>query len=332
MARHIDNADTRVIAATGAVAAAGAAAVAGTASKVRARRRKRARRYRLEAGEPMPDGVRRIALGQLDLVADDIAAPDDGPDDEAVHEARKAFKRLRALLRVNRDQLGDDIRRRENAAFRDAGRRLSGARDARVVVATFDDLTERNQDSLPPGAFAGLHAVLATAAARPGLRIGSEDAAAVAAEVEEARGRVAAWPLEGVEAATLAAGLARIQRRGRRAYREAKADPSSEHLHELRKRTKDLWHAAQILRPAAPKRMRKLATRAHELSDLLGENHDLALLRDAVDEHANVMAPGEQEQLRNMIDRRQAKLRRRALRCAGRIYGTKPRKLARLVS
>src|SRR5215218_7361593 len=141
MARHIDNADTRVIAATGAVAAAGAAAVAGTASKVRARRRKRARRYRLEAGEPMPDGVRRIALGQLDLVADDIAAPDDGPDDEAVHEARKAFKRLRALLRVNRDQLGDDIRRRENAAFRDAGRRLSGARDARVVVATFDDLT-----------------------------------------------------------------------------------------------------------------------------------------------------------------------------------------------
>jgi hypothetical protein len=34
--------------------------------------------------------------------------------------------------------------------------------------------------------------------------------------------------------------------------------------HELRKRAKYLWCAAQIVRPAAPKKMKRIARRAHE--------------------------------------------------------------------
>jgi hypothetical protein len=44
---------------------------------------------------------------------------------------------------------------------------------------------------------------------------------------------------QGDGAAALAPGLARIQKRGRAAYAAAKDDPSTENLHELRKRTKD---------------------------------------------------------------------------------------------
>ena len=47
----------------------------------------------------------------------------------------------------------------------------------------------------------------------------------------------------------------------------ARKDPSAEHLHEWRKRVKDLWHVAPSLQPAAPKRMNRLSRRAHTLAD-----------------------------------------------------------------
>jgi CHAD domain-containing protein len=201
--------------------------------------------------------------------------------------------------------------------LRDAGRELSGARDAQVMVQTLDKLA--------PEGYAGLRAVLAAEDAAP------PDTAAVRAAIDDARGRVETWPLNGDGAAALASGIARIQKRGRRAYRAAKQDPSSEHLHELRKRTKDLWHAAEILRPAAPKRMDKLANDAHKLADLLGDDHDLATLSEAAERNSATMTSDEREQLGAQIVRRRAKLQRKALRRASKLYAIKPKKIARRV-
>jgi CHAD domain-containing protein len=304
----------------GAVAA-GAAVAAGTAAQVRARSRKKARRFRLRDGEPVPDGIRRIATGQHDLIAEELDGSRNGDRDSAVHEARKAFKRLRALLRLTRDQLGPDVRRRENEAFRDAGRKLSGARDADVLAETLD--------ALQPGAFAGLRAaLLEDRVAATGDSIDE-----VLEAVHAARARVDTWPLGddgGIE--VLAPGFKRIYRRGRCAYRAADADPTTEHLHELRKRTKDLWHAAQVLRPAAPKRLRNLGRAAHKLSDVLGDDHDLATLLEASRKHASALAPGETELLTELIELRRAKLRRKALKQGRKLYSAKPRKLTRIVS
>jgi hypothetical protein len=153
------------------------------------------------------------------------------------------------------------------------------------------------------------------------------DAAEVLAAVAAARERLESWQLAD-DIASLAPGLKRIQRRGRRAYRAAKADPSTARLHALRRRTKDLWHAAQVLRPAAPKRMRKLARAAHQLSDVLGADHDLATLLEAGRKHALALAPPDRELLEELVQRRRAQLRRDALRRARKLYARKPRKLA----
>jgi CHAD domain-containing protein len=88
----------------------------------------------------------------------------------------------------------------------------------------------------------------------------------------------------------LAPGFKRIHRRGRRAYRAARRQPSTENPHELRKRTKYLWYAAQIVRAAAPKKMKRLARRADELSNLIGEDHDLAVLAQRADERRDRFA------------------------------------------
>jgi CHAD domain-containing protein len=291
--------------------------------------------YRLRPDEEAADGVRRVARGQLDLAADQLAGKGEGDLDTAVHESRKAFKRVRALVRVARDAVGDEAYRRENVVFRDAGRRLSATRDAAVMVETLDDLTERYRDELPDDAFSGLREALASEAAAASARLADDTGAVeeVQGALEAARRRVAGWPLDddgGPE--MLEPGFERIYRRGRRALKAARKDAGTEQLHELRKRAKDLWHAAQILRPAAPKEMKKLARRAHALSDLAGDDHDLAVLRAAARERHATLAPGELALLEGLVARRRRRLQRKALARGRRLYARKPRRLARLVA
>jgi CHAD domain-containing protein len=291
--------------------------------------------YRLRTDEEAADGVRRVARGQLDLAADQLAGKGEGDLDTAVHESRKAFKRLRALVRVARDAVGDEAYRRENVAFRDAGRRLSATRDAAVMVETLDDLTERYRDELPNDAFSGLRAALASEAAAASARLADDSGAVeeVQGALEAARRRVAGWPLDDDgDLEMLEPGFERIYRRGRRALKAARKEAGTEQLHELRKRAKDLWHAAQILRPAAPKEMKKLARRAHALSDLAGDDHDLAVLRAAARERHATLAAGELALLEGLVARRRRRLQRKALARGRRLYARKPRRLARLVA
>jgi CHAD domain-containing protein len=239
------------------------------------------------------------------------------------------------VVRLARDGLGEETYRRENETFREAGRALSGVRDARVMVDTLEDLTARYGDEIPDGAFGGLHDALRAEAQAAHARIENDPAAVrdVVAKLTAARARVESWPLpDSEDARFLAPGFERIYRRGRRAQRTAADDVSAETMHELRKRAKDLWHAAQVLRPAAPKPMNKLARRAHKLSDLAGEDHDLAVLLDGARERAHTLQPGELALLEALIARRREALQKDALARARRVYGRKPRKLARRIA
>jgi len=298
------------------------------------REQERRRAFRLNDAESADDGLRRIARGQIDGALDELGDADGGDPSEAVHEARKGFKRLRATVRLARDDLGDDVYRRENAAFRDVGRRLSGVRDAKVMVETLDALGKRYADELPARPFAGFRAALVREqkAAHEELRRDEATLRDVRAELEDARARVASWPLsDGAGHAILAPGFRRIYRRGRKEFRAAAADTNAESLHELRKRVKDLRYTGQVVGPVAPKRVRKLAKRANTLADVIGDDHDLAVLREAAAERAGTLEGDELQRLQELVDRRRARLQRKALKSAKKLYAPKPREIARLV-
>ena len=339
MARSSNQAAPAAAAGALAAAAGAAAAVALKRSRDRKARRSeadRARAYRLRPGEDAGDGVRRVARGQLDLADEklDAGAGRRGDLDRAVHDTRKAFKRLRALLRVSRDALGDEVYRRENTIFRDAGRKLSATRDAAVLVQTLDELTARYRDELGDDAFAGLRDALASEAEAASSALADDSAAVneVQGTLEAARRRVGGWPLpDDGGLAMLEPGFERIYGRGRRALKAARKDPGTESFHELRKRAKDLWHAAQVLRPAAPKAMKELGRRAHALSDVTGDDHDLAVLRAAARERHATLAPGELALLERLIARRRRRLQRKALAQGRRLYARKPTTLTKLV-
>jgi CHAD domain-containing protein len=323
--------------AAAAAVVTGAAAIGGKLAKDKltaSRDQEAARAYRLRRGEFVPDGMRRIARGQLDLGIEELEGQPNRKLDEAVHETRKRLKRLRASLRLERFAIGDETYRRENAAFRDLGRRLSGPRDAIVLIETLDELSERFGDELPRDELGPLRDRLEQSHKRAVAKLRRDPSTvdAVRVELEEARVRSASWTYDSDGFEALRPGLQRIYRRGRRSMRAVADEPSDEHLHEWRKRAKDLWHALQIARPAAPKRMKALASQAHQLSDLLGDDHDLAVLREHI-ARPNVAFEREATRtaLLSAIDRRRASLRREALKLGARIYARRPKRFARSV-
>lgn len=314
----------RAVAASAAVAGGAVAGKLVHDSVERAHRRKQ-RRFRLDPDETAAQGIKRVVAGQLDNTLALLKGEGAESPGKAVHDARKALKRSRAALRLGRDVVGRERYRQENSALRDAGRDLSDQRDSQVLLQTLESLG-------PPEAFAGFHDALSRSAA--GTQHHGEDGEhgtrAAIRELEQARSRLEAWSGAGTGGPEqLSQAFERIYRRGRRALRAATREPSVENLHELRKRSKDLWHAAQLLQTSCPGRSRALARRAHALSDLLGDEHDLAILHERSRTDPALLEPAERKLLASLIKRRRKRLRRQALSCAARLYRRKPRKLRR---
>jgi CHAD domain-containing protein len=247
-----------------------------------------------------------------------------------VHETRKDLKKLRSVLRLVRDDLGDAVYRSENVRFRDAGRMLSGARDAQVKLEALAALRERFDDRLSAdGVTLFVHALDGE---RERLADPEGDALALdraAGAIGAGRDAVAEWPLHDDEWSLIGPGLKRSYRRGRNRFRDVRAEASDEGVHEWRKRVKDLWYQLRLVRDAKKSVLGEAADEAHELSDLLGDHHDLAVLRDDAIERRELFADGDLELLLVSISARQNELAANAISLGERLYARKPKAFER---
>lgn len=235
--------------------------------------------YQLQKNEPLGPGIKRIAFEQIDETLAYLQTPADDLD-EAVHESRKCFKKLRGLLRLVRKEVGESVYKQENTLFRDAGRLLSELRDSAVRIKTVDDLREdAAADSIDDEALASLRETLVIFYHATRQRTEEEQSLAKAAEmVQTARGRVESWPINDDGFTAVAGGLRKIYKRGRNRLQDAADTPTAEAFHEWRKRVKYLWYSMRILQSIWPDPMAVLADEIHDLSDYLGDEHDLAEL------------------------------------------------------
>jgi CHAD domain-containing protein len=274
-----------------------------------------------------------------------------------VHEARKALKRLRALMRLLRDELGEQVFERESALLRDTGRGLAHARDAAVLLSTLDRLLAHE-----PGKLAARRGVVRLRARLQREREGAAELALsdsashveALADLRAMRVRVSTWQLrgrDGIEAVEPA--LERLYGKGRKRMRKAirarGERKRTRSLHAWRKRVKDLRYAAEMLdrsgtEDAKGKRhgkagqrefAKRIAKRADDLGELLGEEHDLAMLGERVRTEAKVKRAGgtvgtrTRRLLLARIAKRRKKLRKRALRDGRELYERKPKRFVR---
>jgi CHAD domain-containing protein len=128
-------------------------------------------------------------------------------------------------------------------------------------------------------------------------------------------------------------GLRRAYRRGRNRMQRAGEHRSDEALHEWRKRVKDLWYHLTLVTPAWPTVLDVTATAAHDLSDALGDAHDLAVLLQAAQARPGTFdAPAESRLLGDLVARRRAALQSLAWPLGRRLYAERPKAYTRRVS
>jgi hypothetical protein len=355
-----------IVAPLGVTLAAGVAVGVAAVVLARATRERRPkplpdldRQLGLKPEETLTHGLQRMALGQVDLALEQLGGASAGGEraEKAVHETRKALKRLRALLRLLRRELGEDAFAREDAAVRDIARQLSGARDAEVMLATLDALIERHPRKLARlGGVRRLRKSLLAEHERVERQTLGDNAALehVLTQLRDLRVRLASWPLRDRDGTRLVdAGLRDLYAQGRERYRRAERRRGKDvrAMHVWRKRVKDLRYVAEMLERRSPSQkkrrgrsaqLHRLADRADTLAEVLGEDHDLAVLAERVRAEARPgkrarkqskrMGRATRKALLKQIARRRRKLRRRALREGERLYRRSPKKFVRELS
>jgi CHAD domain-containing protein len=331
--------DRRLVA--GTAVTAGAALAAGVARELLARTDGddvgggASRAYRIKRKEELTKAIVRIARGRVDDALEHLSEGLDRDVSSAVHEARKDLKKARAVVRLVRVPIGKSAYRRENARLHDAARALSGSRDAEVKIETLEAIAERAEEDLPEG-FTAMRANLEKE--RDGWVAEHDDgdsdlrraAELAAAEIAAARDSISRWQFASSGWALLEPGLKRSYRRGRKRFHETLADPSAENVHEWRKRVKDLWYHLRLLRDSWPETLSGMSDQAHELSDLLGDHHDLTVLGQ--DAQMRPELAGDAAGLsaaKSLITDRQRELMEAAVPIGERCYAESPKAFAK---
>lgn len=282
--------------------------------------------FRIEAAETPETAVKRIVGERLDTAVNLLTQPEDDFD-KSVHTTRKSLKRIRAVLRLIRDEIGDETYRRENIRYRDAGRRLAPLRDSAVMVMTLDSIQAHYQ---MPDAFTATRAQLVNrqTSIRQAFLADANQINEVAAILQDGKQAFLALPFANDDFDAFSGGLQRIYRQGQRlmnqAYEAAEADPVL--FHNWRKRVKYLWYHLEILEPLWPPIFQEWVRELHYISDLLGEAHDLEILHALLSAHPEIFThQTELAGLLPLLHKRQRELEEEARPYGRRLFSEKPK-------
>jgi CHAD domain-containing protein len=287
--------------------------------------------FSLRPDEILPVGLRRVVAGQLETAARALH-PLQTDFDTGVYEARKAFKRIRAVLRLARGGLEPGVFKAENHCFRGAGRQLAAARDGLVLRLSLTDLAVVAPDPRS-GAYLSDLAQRASAATDAGELWRGDVIAGLNEVLAVARLRAGEWALEDHGFETIRPGFQRTYRQGRKRMRKAFESGDDQAYHSWRRRAKELWYQLQLLEPIRPDEIGPLVEDLDALGEALGTDHDLVLARQTVAGDGEHSARDYRVEVLGLIDERIQGLRERSRALGLAVYRSGPRKfVARMES
>ncbi len=287
--------------------------------------------YRVKIGARLDKDVRRLlaaqtgrAIGYLSGVIDQGGS--------SIHATRKALKRCRSILRLAKPGLSGKTFLAHDRAFRDIGRLLSHDRDREVMTETLRLLAAKSagdDKAALLSALDELNAINLNGASH----LATEDNISRAIALLQAQDHaIHNLLVKKGRIATLAEGFANTYAEGRKALKAAYRINDDEAFHNFRKSLQHHWRHCQLLVPAWPDLMNVRISAARDLSQLIGNDHDLSLViahfkttsastLDA-DIRARIVAAAKSEQ---------AQLRAEVKPLARRLYALSPDDMERLI-
>jgi CHAD domain-containing protein len=278
--------------------------------------------YQLKRRRPLAKELSRIVIKEFDHALEQIRQ--DRRRGEAVHEARKSVKKIRAVLRLLQKNLGKAYRV-ENQRLRTVAHQLSALRDMDALAETMKAVRDHHPRSVTPPVFAAISRGLA-GRTRGALSHLHPDRllARVAGELRQSSTSTARQ-IRRVSTGSVQRGIARAYLRARKAMIRVTNSPEDLRFHAWRRRVKDHWYHMRLVErfhPTAHARVRRLK----RLETWLGDDHNLVLLRRTIltaparfgGERANALVLGS-------IDIYQATLRKRALTLGDQLFAHRPK-------
>ncbi|HTO05413.1 MAG TPA: CHAD domain-containing protein [Opitutus sp.] len=249
-----------------------------------------------------------------------------------VHLARTCCKKARAALQLLRTLVPAGFRT-ENRAIGDAARGLSALRDAEAIIGCLDALLTHYAAKVERRQFVPvIHA----------LQKERKRAIPPSADVEDSLkrfvdrlagsdARLGQWKPND-DAESIIADHRRTYRRARRRLQRAKEMGTATAFHEWRIATKAYYHQCQLLRATWPPVMKVIRAEVKTLANLLGDDHDLTVLRDALRRLRKQGRLEIREELLittvGLVETRREELRQQALPLGERIYADRSRAVA----
>lgn len=232
--------------------------------------------YRFKLKEPIRKGVRRIGVAQIGRAIKLLSA---GQDQNAeIHGARKAIKRTRALLRLVKPSISRRDFDELNGGLRDVAARLSGARDRHVMIETLHKLQAAAGKGVSAAKFNTLIRHFSSADGKSEAFAPPETIADAIAGLSAQRDQLADLECDGTGFEIIEEGLSAGYRAGREAFDIAYAGGDDETFHDLRKGLQLHWRHMSLLARAWPEFFDVRVSAARELSQILGDEHDLSVL------------------------------------------------------
>ena len=279
----------------------------------------------IDPRHPVDESVRQIMQNRIEACR--AALRDDDPH-QAIHQARKQLKKIRALVRLVRNTIGADHYQAANAYFRDAARLISDARDATAILETIDHLQttvdkQREQTLLKKVKrhLGGKKAAITRYSINQDHLLNQ-----VLTALQDAESYYQDWSLPATtDFSAFSGGIKRIYKRGRKAQQKAYREQTAEAFHDWRKRVKYLRYQVKLLSPLWPAPLNVLEDELHQLTDYLGDDHDLFVLRQAI---AQADLPNNQalHSLYATIETQRSTLEQAARPLSEKLYYEKPKR------
>lgn len=283
--------------------------------------------FRFKRQERFADGFVRVGLEQAKRVERYLDEKKQGA--HSVHEARKCLKRLRALIRLAKPSVGPKWWKEVDGLCSSMAGKLAGLRDLDSLLEALDKLiaangtkpstTSERLKAMIEGERAGLN-TMSLADALDEVR---DDLDLLRKRLERVRFSERGFDIVGL-------GLAATCDRARRLERHAYETGHEEDFHRWRKRVQHHWRHMQLFAAAWPEVMTARAELARELSEILGDEHDMGLLAEEVRRRAKALKSrrGVEDLAAAALDRQQV-LRRLAKARSRRLFADRGKDFSR---
>ncbi|NRP69695.1 hypothetical protein ILFOPFJJ_00567 [Ensifer psoraleae] len=291
--------------------------------------------YAFNPGWPFTEDFRAVGAEQIEHA---VAVLEHRPQGvhEAIHDARKNFKRLRSLYRL----VASDaplFQKQENARIRAMARNLSTARDAAALVENINYLRGQTKSDEQSTALDQVYTILAERRDR----IAESEAdievkiASTIIDCEQALAALAHVTFNDGKrnsAARLKKGWRRTLKRAACARAACEAGTDATLFHELRKQAQDYRMQLALMREIWPSAMGAKRTEAKALVDVLGHLNDLATLTSLINEEPGLAGSSQnQAHLLSAVITREEALRAEARQRAAAVFLDKPKDESRTI-